>query len=276
MIRAARCALAAAMILTLWTAHSGVALGFEDVWLKDNVVIPVTLCGNELQTEANRIDDVRMINIRPFAETPYYYDPLIVLSLDGISSREINNLECVAISSNNTGDERNRLIRFGEIRIVGDFLLKIFDRRPSMEFVSSGCSPVMIMSLKVVIYRCPGWIIEIDLLRAKERYKSARLLSNIGLGGVGGGSLPINKAVCNDRCDKQEPGKDTNNSGPRNHFSRELFAYSIVLALSLAVGLWGLCHLMFSDKIRRRWPLWTSAALVGFVIAVISVRAMLP
>jgi len=107
-------------------SHTGVAFGFEDARLKNNIIVPVALCGNELQAEADRIENFRMIDVGPLAESPYYYDTLIVLGFYSVSSREINNLKCVPITSDNSRNYGGCIIGLGKLGVVGDLFFEIF------------------------------------------------------------------------------------------------------------------------------------------------------
>ncbi len=275
MIRAARCALFFAIKLEMWGSHSGVAFGFVDAGRKDDVIVAVTSGRDEFQAEGNRIYDIGTINVGPIDVPPNYYNSLFVFCFDCLVRGERHESEYVPIRANDAGNEGDGVPRHRKILAIGNVLVEIFYRRPSTKLAGTSGSPIVKQDLECVINYFPRLIL-VDLINANKSDVCAGLLPNVRLRNISASSLPINEAVSYSRCDEQATSKYTDNAGPGNHFLRELFAYAVAFALSLGSGLWGLRHLMFSYKVRRSWPLWTTAALAGFVGAIISVKAMLP
>ena len=94
-------------------------------------------------------------------------------------------------------------------------------------------------------------------------------------------TLPRNEGVGYYRRNEEEASKDTYDARPSDHLFGE-FIIAIWwlgrwcgLLGGTALGLWGLCHLMFSDNEERYWLRWLGAVLAGAAAMLLAINLLL-
>jgi hypothetical protein len=94
MIAAARGALIVSVTI-LAILHPSIALSFVWNGLEEDSIISYAGSGNEFKAKADRLNVVRVINIRPIDMSPNYRDPLFIFCFDCVIDWQC---DCISLS----------------------------------------------------------------------------------------------------------------------------------------------------------------------------------
>ena len=132
----ARIVLSTVTAVILLILHPSITLGFQRNRLEDNLVIADTRYGLQRETETNRVNNLRIVNVCPIHMAPYNYNPLVIFRVDRIFCREHNSIFRSAIGPKSTIIDGGEAVkRFGKVLAIRNSAWKIVNGCPSREFV---------------------------------------------------------------------------------------------------------------------------------------------